>query len=121
MAQENLVHEIAQLLYDKKAKDIVALHVAPLTVLTEHMVIATGHNPLQVRALCDHVDEFMHKKGIEPRRVEGKSEASWIVMDYNNIIVHLFKADSRAFYRLERLWDDGQNRLSLPFMQEAEI
>ena len=120
MAQDTLAFDVASLLYDKKAKDIVALDVAHLTVLTEKLVIATGHNPIQVRALSDHVDEFMMKQGLEPRRVEGRNDGNWIVMDYNKLIVHLFKADARAFYRLERLWDDGQNRLNLPFLQEAE-
>ena len=120
MAQDTLAFDVASLLYDKKAKDIVALDVAHLTVLTEHLVIATGHNPIQVRALSDRVDEFMMKQGLEPRRVEGRNDGNWIVMDYNKLIVHLFKADARAFYRLERLWDDGQNRLNLPFLQEAE-
>lgn len=119
MAEENLVNKVAKLLYDKKAEDLVVLRVAHLTVLADYLVIASAHNPIAVRALCDHLDEFMEKQGISPRRVEGRAEGAWIVMDYANIIVHIFKPDARAYYHLERLWDDGQNRVPLPFMEQV--
>ena len=120
MAENNLAIKISNILYDKKACDLLALRVMHLTVLTDYLVIATGHNPIQVRALCEHLEEQLAAEGIVPRRVEGKSEGSWVVMDYANVIVHIFKPDSRAFYRLERLWEDGQNRVELPFMEAVE-
>lgn len=120
MAEDKLVTKIAKLLYDKKAQDLAALRVAHLTVLADYLVIATGHNPIQVKALCEHLDQHLAKDGILPRRVEGREEASWIVMDYASVIVHIFKPDARAYYRLERLWEDGQNRLSLPFVEPVE-
>jgi len=89
-------------------------------VLTDYLVIATGHNQIQVRALCDHLEEQLAAQGIHPRRVEGRNEGSWVVMDYANVIVHIFMPDARAYYRLERLWEDGQNRLELPFLLEEE-
>lgn len=121
MSEENLALKIANLLYDKKAQNILALHVGHLTVLADYLVIANGSNPLQVRALTDHLEEHLSKQGLEPRRIEGKNEGTWVVMDYTNVIVHLFKPDARAFYRLERLWDDGQNRIKLPFEEEQAI
>ncbi len=120
MRDIDLVTKLAQLLYDKKADDILALKVAHLTVLTDFLVIATGRTPIAVRALVDHLDEFMAQQGLEPRRVEGKQEGAWVVMDYANIIVHIFKPDARAFYHLERLWEDGQNRINLPFLEKLE-
>lgn len=121
MAEENLVSTIAKLLYDKKAQDLVALRIAHLTVLADYLVIVSAHNAIQARALCEHLDEHLAQQGIEPRRVEGKNDGTWIVMDYASVIVHIFRQDTRAFYRLERLWEDGQNRLALPFLEQAEV
>ena len=119
MTETNLALRVAKALYDRKAQDIRALRVAHLTILTDYLVIASGHNPIQVRALADHLEQELDGDGIRPRRVEGRGEGAWVVMDYGQVIVHIFKPDDRAFYRLERLWEDGQNRMPLPFM-EAE-
>ena len=120
MKDLDLVTQISQLLYDKKADDILALRVGHLTVLAVFLVIATGRTAIAVRALCDHLDEFMAQKGLEPRRVEGKQDGAWVVMDYANITVHIFKPDAREYYHLERLWEDGQNRIKLPFLEKLE-
>ena len=123
--QRDIALKVAQVLYDRKAKDIQVLQVGHLTVLTDFMVIASGTNPLQVRALVDHVDEEMSKRGLEPRRTEGKNEGRWVVLDYAGVIVHVFTLEDRDYYRLERLWTDGQNRVPLPFdpvpQTEAEL
>lgn len=121
MSEEKLALDISKLLYDRKAQQLVTLRVGHLSVLTDYLVIATGHNQLQVRALCDHLEEHLARQGILPRRVEGRQEASWVVMDYADVIVHIFMPEPRAFYRLERLWEDGQNRVELPFMQEEAV
>ncbi len=120
MSEENLALRVSKLLYDKKAEDILALRVAHLTVLTDYLVLATGRNAIQVRALTEHVEEQLSLAGVEPRRVEGKNDGAWVVMDYQNVIVHIFKPDARAYYRLERLWQDGQNRMELPFDGETD-
>ena len=96
MAEEKLALSISKLLYDKKAQNLVTLRVAHLTVLTDYLVIATGHNQIQVRALCDHLEEQLAAQGIHPRRVEGRNEGSWVVMDYANVIVHIFMPDARG-------------------------
>ena len=123
--QRDIALKVAQVLYDRKAKDIQVLQVGHLTVLTDFMVIASGTNPLQVRALVDHVGEEMSKRGLEPRRTEGKNEGRWVVLDYAGVIVHVFTLEDRDYYRLERLWTDGQNRVPLPFdpapQTEAEL
>lgn len=118
--QRDIALSVAQVLYDRKGMDIQVLQVGHLTVLTDYMVIASGTNPLQVRALVDHVDEAMSKRGLEPRRVEGRNEGRWVVLDYAGVIVHVFSLEDRSYYRLERLWTDGQNRVSLPFDPEPE-
>ncbi len=120
MSEENLALKISRLLYDKKAEDILALRVAHLTALTDYLVLCTGHNAIQVKALTEHVEEQLSLQGVTPRRVEGRADGSWVVMDYLNVIVHIFSPEARGYYRLERLWGDGQNRMDLPFVKEAE-
>ncbi|MDO4837936.1 MAG: ribosome silencing factor [Clostridia bacterium] len=120
MQDNALVQEIARALYERKAQDIVALNVGHLTVITDYMVIASGRNANLVKALADEVDERMAKEGLALRRMEGQGEGRWIVMDYGHILVQLFHQEERAYYNLERLWEDGTNRLVLPFDQTAE-
>lgn len=120
MQGADLAKKISQVIYDKKGKDILALKVDHLMVLTDYLVIATGANALQTHALMDHVDQELSALGLQPRRIEGQQAARWIVMDYNTVIVHIFHPEDRDFYRLERLWSDGNNRLALPFENEGE-
>ncbi len=121
MTEKDLALKIAQILYDKKAADIVALAVGHLTVLADYLIIATGNTALQVKALTGHVEEGMAEQGVEPRRVEGTGDMRWVVMDYAHVIVHIFRPDEREFYNLERLWTDGSNRVALPFDMEGEL
>ncbi len=115
MEQTTLAQKIAGILNDKKAKDISVLHVAHLTVITDYMVIASGRSSLQVKALADEVDDAMAMEGVQLRSKEGNAEGRWIVLDYGTVLVHIFHPEDREFYRLEKLWDDGQNRVELPF------
>ena len=115
MTEENLALRVSKLLYDKKAVNILALRVSHLTVLADYLVIATGTSTIQVKAFADHLEEHLADQGLSPRRVEGRNEGTWVVMDYQSVIVHLFKPEERTHYRLERLWEDGQNRMVLPF------
>ena len=120
MQDNALVQKIAGLLYERKAGDIVALDVQGMTVLCDYMIIASGRNANQVKALADDVDEMMAKEGIPLRRSEGQTEGLWVVLDYATVLVHIFHQQERDFYHLERLWDDGANRLVLPFDQSGE-
>ena len=120
MQGADLARKIAQLLYDRKARDILALKVDHLMVITDYLVLATGSSALQTHALMDHLDQELSALGVQPRRIEGQQAARWIVMDYGTIIVHIFHPEDREFYRLERLWSDGSNRLVLPFEEEGK-
>lgn len=117
MQDQEKVLKLTGLLYDRKAMDIVALKVSHLTVLCDYMVIASGRNDNQVSSMADAVDELMSKEGIALRRSEGRREGRWVILDYGDVIVHLFHRDERAFYGLDRLWNDGTNALDLPFDQ----
>ena len=117
MQEQDLSLRLSRLLFDRKAQEIAVLNVSHLTVLCDYMVIASGRNPNQVSSLADAVDEFMASQSQDLRRSEGRREGRWIVMDYGHLIVHLFHRDERAFYGLDRLWNDGSNALDLPFDQ----
>ena len=117
MQDQELTLRLAQLLYDRKARDIVALNVAHLTILCDYMLIASGRTANQVTALADAVDELMLQEQQVLRRSDGRREGRWVVLDYGHLIIHLFHRDERAFYGLDRLWSDGTNALDLPFDQ----
>lgn len=100
----------AKALSEKKAQDIVILDVGSQTVVCSYFVIATGRSSTQVRALGDAVEEKLKKDlGLSPVRTEGLREGRWGVLDYGDVVVHVFNEESRAFYFLERLWDTGSN------------
>ena len=120
MQGADLARKTAQLLYDRKARDILALKVDHLMVITDYLVLATGSSALQTHALMDHLDQELSALSVQPRRIEGQQAARWIVMDYGTVIVHIFHPEDREFYRLERLWSDGSNRLVLPFEEEGK-
>ena len=120
MTETALAQSIATWLYEKKAYDVIALKVDHLTVIADYMVIATGRNMTQVKSLADEIDEKMAEAGCNLRRMEGQTEGRWVVMDYGNILVHIFHQEERTYYNLERLWEDGSNRLILPFDQTEE-
>ena len=113
-----LVKEMAQILYDKKAQDIVALDVTGLTVITDCMLIASGRNTLQVRTLAEDLQERMAEKGLDPIRREGQQDGHWVVLDYGDVLVHIFHTEDREFYRLDKLWENENNRVALPFEEE---
>ena len=117
---KELALEIAAILYEKKARNIVALDVNGMTVVTDCMLIASGRSELQVKALADEVEDRMAEKGVRPTRREGRQEGRWAVLDYGTVLVHIFREEERAYYRLDQLWDAGDNRIPLPFDSETD-
>ena len=94
-------------LEEKKAKDIRIIHISDETVLADDFIIASGNNRNQVQAMADEVEEALYKAGMEPKQVEGYQTANWILLDYQDIIIHIFDEENRLFYDLERIWRDG--------------
>ena len=107
MTSYEMVLKVAKLLDDKKAVDIKALEIKDLTTIGYYLVIASGTSNIQVKALADEVEEGLSKLGYEPRRIEGYQSAMWVVLDYYDVIVHIFYEQTREFYSLERLWADA--------------
>ena len=91
-----------------KAKDIKILDISGVSVLADYFIIASGSNRNQVQAMADEAQEKLYKAGYEAKQVEGYQTANWILMDYQDIIVHIFDEENRLFYDLERIWRDGK-------------
>lgn len=92
---------------NKKALNIEALRVDDVTILGDYFVIASADNTTHVRALADEVEYQLKKDGVLPKSIEGYQSANWIVMDYRDVIVHIFHEQARNYYNLEKLWSDG--------------
>ena len=111
MAEKNakeMVKTAVAALQDKTGEDIRVIDISGVTVIADYFIIASGSNPNQVQALVDNVEEQMYKAGYDDPRVEGYNTASWVLLDYNDVIVHVFSQDDRLFYDLERIWRDGK-------------
>lgn len=105
---KEMVKTAVAALQDKKGEDIRVIDISGVTVIADYFIIASGSNPNQVQALVDNVEEQMYKAGYDDPRVEGYNTASWVLLDYNDVIVHVFSQDDRLFYDLERIWCDGK-------------
>jgi len=99
---------ICKALDDKKALDIQVIDIHDISVLADYFVIASAENGNQLLAMQDAADEAMYKNGINAKQIEGNSKSTWILMDYEDVIVHLFSKEDRVFYNLERIWKDGK-------------
>lgn len=95
-------------LEDKKAEDIHVIDISEVSVLADYFIIADGNNRNQVQAMIDNVEETLGKAGYTPKQIEGYQNANWVLMDYSDIIVHVFDKENRLFYDLERIWRDGK-------------
>lgn len=109
---EHTSKEMAKLailaLEDKKAEDIRVIDISEISVLADYFIIADGNNTNQVQAMIDNVEETLGKAGYEPKQIEGYQSANWVLMDYSDVIVHVFDKENRLFYDLERIWRDGK-------------
>ena len=104
----DLLKMIRAALEDKKAEDIRILDIREITTIGDYFVIASGSNANQLQAMEDAVDEVMYQNGHHQKSVVGTRASSWILMDYGNIIVHIFSKEDRLFYDLDRIWRDGK-------------
>ena len=104
---KEMLKVIIDALQDKKAEDIRVIDISNVSVIADYFVIASGSNTNQIQAMVDNVEEEMFKAVFDDPKVEGYNTASWILLDYNDVIVHVFSEDDRAFYNIERIWRDG--------------
>lgn len=119
MTTDEKLKVIIQALDSKLGEDIQAIEIKDVTVLADAFVIASGTSSTQVKALADEVEYQMSEHGVEPHHIEGRA-TNWILLDYSDIVVHVFNKKERSFYDLDRLWTDGKNLDITPYLKVAE-
>jgi ribosome-associated protein len=95
-------------LEDRKAEDVKVIDIREISPIADFFIIADGTNQNQIQAMRDAADEALYKAGLKAKQVEGNRDSTWILMDYGDIIVHIFSREDRLFYDLERIWRDGK-------------
>ncbi len=103
-----IVKIAVEALNDKKAEDIKVIDISNISIMADYFIITSGNNPNQIQAMCENVKEKLGRAGYEYKQIEGYDTANWILMDYRDMIVHIFDKESRSFYNLERIWSDGK-------------
>ena len=110
ITSKELAVSVCKALADKRGKDIVALYVREKTDLCDYFIVASGSNAPQIRAMGERVEELIERDhGLVPSRTEGVRDGRWAVIDYGDVIVHIFNDETRLFYHLERLWASEEN------------
>ena len=112
MESKELAIACARAMDERRGTKITVLELEDLTTLTDYFVVGTGASRVQTRAMADRIEEVLSDAGIRPHRIEGLQEGRWVLMDYGQVIIHIFQEDERNFYSLERLWADAP---ALPF------
>lgn len=105
---EKMTEAVVAALEDKKGEDIQLIDISEISPIADKFIIASGTNRNQVQAMADAVEENMHKAGFSLKQTEGYDSANWILMDFVDVVVHIFDKESRSFYDLERIWKDGK-------------
>lgn len=108
MEQLELVKLAVDAMEDKKAEDIRILDISEVSMVADYFLIAGGSNRSQIQAICDNVEEKLGRAGLPAKQIEGYETANWILMDFGDLIVHIFDKENRLLYDLERLWRDGK-------------
>lgn len=105
---KQLAEEIGKLIDDKKGDDIVILDLRGISTIADYFVIASGNSDRQVVAIADHVEDELARQGVYTKYKDGMKNGRWVVMDYIDILVHIFHKEERSYYNLERLWNDAK-------------
>ena len=108
MDPKQLMEQIVKFADDKKARNITVLDISELTTLTDYFVICEGGSSTQVKAIVDEVEEKLSEQGVTVHGIEGFSSADWILMDYTDVVLHVFTEQSREFFNIENLWSDAK-------------
>lgn len=104
-----IIYKMAKVLDARKAEDIVLIDVSKITILADTFIVCSGRAANHIKMLADELDNAMAKEGLKRLRMEGYQEGRWIVLDFGDVIVHIFHREEREFYNIERLWLDGTN------------
>ena len=107
MESKEMVRLACEAMEDKKAQALKIIDIKKVSTLADYFIIAGGSNRNQVQAMADSVSEILGRAGVEPKQMEGYQTANWILLDYRDVVIHIFDEENRLFYDLERIWRDG--------------
>ena len=113
MKYSEIVLNAAKQLFMKKAEDVRIINVSDRTIIADYFILASGRSDVHVKSLCDEIQRYLFEAGEQILRIEGYREGRWIVLDYGDILIHIFHRREREFYGLERLWTDGENSMEI--------
>ena len=105
---EKKVNLVKKAMEDKKAENIKVIYIGEISVLADYFVICSAGNSSQMEAIVDNITEELAKEQVFSKKTEGNRNSGWILMDYNDVVVHVFTREDREFYNLERIWSDGK-------------
>lgn len=108
LSSKEIVKIAVDAMLDKKADGVKILDISNISVIADYFIIADGSNSNQIQAIVDNIEEKLHEAGAKEPRVEGYNSATWILLDYNDVIIHIFNKEDRLFYDLDRIWRDGR-------------
>ncbi|OPX87936.1 MAG: Ribosomal silencing factor RsfS [Pelotomaculum sp. PtaB.Bin104] len=108
LSPQAMVNIAVQAAEDKKAQDLIVLDISGISVIADYFVICSGRSATQVQAIAENIQEMLEKAGVNALRREGFREGNWVLLDYGDVIIHVFQEADRQFYKLERLWGDAQ-------------
>jgi len=108
LKSKDLAIQAAEAALEKKALDVTVLDLSGLTVIADYFVICSGESTTQVKAVAEFIEQEFAKKRIRPLGVEGAAHSHWILLDYGDVIIHVFEKETRAYYNLEKLWMDAK-------------
>ncbi len=111
LSPHQLAHEAARLTLTKRAEDVVILDLRELAGVCDYFVIATGHSEIQVRAIADAVEDGLRERGLRVWHSEGYEARRWLLLDYVDVVVHVFHARAREYYLLDKLWGDAAREI----------
>ena len=120
MTQDEMLRTIIKTLDNKKAESIKAIKITDLTILADYFVIANCTSTTHTKTLAEEVEYQLSQNGVEPNRTEGYNGSSWVILDYGDIVVHVFYKETRDYYQLERLWADGEKIDIERFLTEGD-
>ncbi len=108
MGSKEMAMLAIEALQDKKGEEIRMIDISEVSIMADYFIICNGTNRSQVQALSNSVEDALGRNGVEVRHIEGYDSANWILLDFRDIIVHIFDKENRLFYDLERIWRDGK-------------
>lgn len=121
MNSKQLAEKISDLIFSKKGYDVIMLNLNNLTTMTDYFLICSADSDTQVKAISDEIEKSLRDDGIKCWHKEGYKALNWVLLDYVDVVVHIFKKDSREFYNLEKLWGDAEiTQMQDPLTKVAE-